>query len=146
MNLYFRTPINQTMETVAKRFDKKLFNFLSPEFSAVKIKRFDGCMTGDEIHLELTTLGMHQDWVSVITSHREDSQEWGFIDEGKILPWPLKRWHHHHRVVKTSEFRCEIIDDIHYECPNQALEKIMYPVLWSVFAIRPGRYKKFFRN
>ena len=146
MNLLLKTQINQPLKMVAKKFNRDLFEFLTPAWAAAKLRRFDGCKQGDEVHLALSVAGIKQDWISVITSNVDTENEWSFVDEGKILPWPIKKWHHHHKVIRISEYRVEIIDDIHYECANEALEKMIYPVMWATFSIRPGRYRKFFRN
>jgi ligand-binding SRPBCC domain-containing protein len=146
MNLFFRTPLSQPVKAVAKKFDRELFDFLTPAWASVKTVRFDGCKTGDEIHLELKVAGLPQKWVSVVTETKDEPQEWSFVDEGKVLPWPLKGWRHHHKIVRTSDFRSEIIDDITYECASPVLEKLIYPMMWATFSMRPGRYKKYFRN
>ncbi len=146
MKLLFRTPLPQPVKAVAKKFDRHLFDYLTPAWASVKTVRFDGCNVGDEIHLLMKLGGIPQEWVSVITETRDEPQEWAFVDEGKILPWPLKGWRHQHRILRTGEFRCEVIDDITYECATPALEKMIYPLLWVTFSMRPGRYKKYFRN
>ncbi len=101
---------------------------------------------GNEIHLELTTLGLKQLWRSLITEESQTEKEWSFVDEGKLLPWPLTQWRHHHRVVSLGESSSKIIDDINFECIHPGLNALMYPVLWSTFAVRPARYKKFFQG
>lgn len=146
MKMIFRTPLNLSVDEVKSKFNRELFEFLAPQWAAFNLERFDGCKVGDEVHIELSLLGMKKKWVSLITHEGEDSSGWSFIDEGKILPWPLSKWKHHHRVEKLSATSCEIVDDIEYEVKNPALEKIMYPVLWSSFAIRPDLYKKYFEG
>ena len=116
---------------------------LTPPWVKINLLRFDGCQTNDEIHLELQSF-VKQKWVSLITHHTEDGKEWSFIDEGKILPWPLHTWKHHHRVISLDEKRSEIIDDINFECSPRWLNYFVYPVLWMTFSIRPRRYRLFF--
>jgi ligand-binding SRPBCC domain-containing protein len=91
-------------------------------------------------------LGNQQKWVSVITHEMQDSGEWSFVDEGKIMPWPLATWKHHHRVVSLGDNSSKIIDDITFECAHSWMNVFMYPALWLTFAIRPHRYKKFFQG
>lgn len=146
MKMLFRTPLNLSYEEVKAGFNRELFEFLAPQWAAFNLERFDGCKVNDEVHIELNLLGMKKKWVSLITHEGEDSSGWSFIDEGKVLPWPLAKWKHHHRVDKISDSRSEIVDDIEFEVRNPALGKLIYPVLWSSFAIRPDLYKKYFEG
>ncbi len=146
MNLKFKTPVPSSLDKVKSGFNKKLFEFLTPPWVSIALERFDGCKTHDEIHLKMKQAGLTQQWVSVVTSEEESTHEWSFVDEGKLLPWPLKKWRHHHRVIKTSETAVEIVDDIFYQCSPKILGVIIYPVLWSTFAIRPSRYVEYFKS
>lgn len=146
MKLIFETPIALPFEKIRDRFDQDLFLYLSPPLIPSRLKRFDGCKKGDEVHIELGPSPLSQQWVSLITSDETNERGWSFIDEGKVLPWPLKYWKHHHRVDKISETESMIVDDIQYECAPAFLTPVMKPFLWSVFAIRPARYKNFFKE
>ena len=145
MRILFKTPVSLPFENIREKFDQKLFYYLSPPIIPFKILRFDGCKKDDEIHLELGFLSVKQKWVSVITSEETNLKGWSFIDEGKVLPWPLSYWKHHHRVDKISENESEIVDDIEYKCSPEFMGPLVAPFLWSLFAIRPYRYKKFFK-
>lgn len=146
MKLFFKTPVDKPFEKIRDQFNRDLFISLSPSFIPFNLKRFDGCKKGDEVHIELGPAGLTQNWVSLITFEETNASGWSFIDEGKVLPWPLKYWKHHHRVDKISELQSQIVDDITYECSPAFLTPMIKPFLWSVFAIRPGRYKKFFKD
>lgn len=147
MKLIFKTPINRPFEKVRDGFTQDLFIYLAPPLIPFRLKRFDGCKKGQEVHIEMSPLPcVKQDWVSVMTFEETNAQGWSFIDEGKVLPWPLNRWKHHHRVDRVDENRCLIVDDISYECAPAFLGPLIKPFLWMVFAIRPGRYKKYFQG
>ncbi len=146
MRIYFETPINLPFEKVKDQFNRELFLCLSPDLIPFELKRFDGCKKGDEVHLILGPKGFRQEWVSLITLDETTEKGWSFIDEGTKLPWPLKTWKHQHRVDKVSDSECKIVDDIQYQCSPTFLGPWMKPFLWSVFAVRPGRYKKFFKE
>jgi ligand-binding SRPBCC domain-containing protein len=146
MKLYFETPIQLPFEKIRDRFNRDLFVFLSPGFIPSTLKRFDGCKKGDEVHIELGFSWLPQKWVSIISLEETNASGWLFIDEGKILPWPLSFWKHQHRVDKISDNESKIVDDIHYECSPAFLAPIIRPFIWSVFAIRPKRYQKFFKD
>lgn len=146
MKIYFETEINLPFEEVRDQFSKDLFVSLAPALIPFKLKRFDGCKAGDQVHIELGPGIFSQEWVSLITFEETNASGWSFIDEGKVLPWPLSYWKHHHRVDKLGPTKCRIVDDINYECSPSVLTFLFKPFLWSVFSIRPERYKKFFQG
>lgn len=146
MKLLFETTIGKNYLRIKEGFNKELFLYLKPPGVSVDLERFDGCSPGDEVHLGLNTLGFKQKWISLITEETQDENEWSFVDEGKSLPWPLVKWKHHHKVIALNEGSSKIIDDISYSCASGVMEKLIYPALWSSFAVRPAKYKKFFKD
>ncbi len=147
MKLYFETTVSSPFETVKENFNEKLFTALKPPGLGFTIKRFDGIHKGNEIHLEINLPSLlPTKWVSVVTHEEGSARTWSFIDEGKILPWPLTKWRHVHWVVKLNEKHSKIIDDIYFECSPSFLEGALKPVLWSAFAVRPSLYKKYFKD
>jgi ligand-binding SRPBCC domain-containing protein len=146
MKLYFETPLSKPFEKVRDQFNRELFLFLSPGFIPSELTRFDGCKKGDEVHIKLGPSLFAQTWVSHITFEETNAAGWSFIDEGKVLPWPLKYWKHHHRVDKISSTECKIVDDINFECSPFFMNPLVKPFLWMVFAIRPDRYKRYFKD
>lgn len=146
MKLIFRTPLSQPVEKIKEGFNRDLFIYLSPPLIPFDLKRFDGCMAGDEVHIELGVFPLRQKWVSLITFEETNQKGWSFVDEGKILPWPLTYWRHHHRVDRISDNESEIVDDITFKCSPFFLTPLIKPFLWALFSIRPGRYKKFFKE
>jgi ligand-binding SRPBCC domain-containing protein len=144
MKLLFETPVPQPVGVIKAGFTRELFQYLDPGFIPSELLRFDGCHPGNEVHIAIGVPGLRQKWISIITAEEETEQGWSFIDEGKVLPWPLKKWKHHHRVDKISASESSIVDDIQYECSPAFLTPLMKPFLWMVFAVRPSRYKKFF--
>lgn len=146
MRILFETEISLNYLKIKERFNRELFLFLKPPGVKLDLQRFDGCAPGDEVHLALNSMGLKQKWVSVMTAEKQDEKEWSFVDEGKLLPWPLKYWKHHHRVLYLDDNSSKIIDDITFNSAYPWLDALMYPVLWSSFAIRPARYRKFFQG
>ncbi len=146
MRLLFESIVDKPYLKVKDGFDLKLFRALKPPLVKMFVARFDGCSPGNEVHIELNTLGKKQKWISVITREMQDEKEWSFVDEGKTMPWPLAKWKHHHRVVSLDDNSSKIIDDITYQCVHSWMDMFMYPFLWLTFAIRPSRYKKYFRG
>jgi ligand-binding SRPBCC domain-containing protein len=146
MKLIFKTKISLPFQTIKEHFNQELFVYLAPGIIPFNLKRFDGCKPGDEVHIDLGVAPLKQNWVSIITSDENSEDGWSFVDEGRVLPWPLKYWKHHHRVDKISENESCIVDDIIYECSPSFLTPIMKLFFWPMFAIRPKRYKKFFKD
>ena len=144
MKILFETPIPLPVEEVRRGFDEKLFNFLKPAWMPSQLIRFDGCAPGDQVHLRVGPLG--QAWESTITGQTDSEQGWSFTDEGKVLPWPLKRWHHHHRVDRVSPKDSLIVDDISFDCGTRVLSLLTWPMLWLVFSVRPNKYKSYFQG
>ena len=107
------------------------------------VERFDGCKKGDEVHLKMDLFGLlNQKWVSHITDDFRSDYEIHFVDEGAILPPPLKKWKHIHRIQKINELSSYIIDDIEFTCGNPALDLLIYPALYAMFFYRKPIYKK----
>lgn len=146
MNLLFKTKIGLPFEKIREQFNRELFIKLAPSFIPFHLARFDGCQKGQEVHLELGPKVLSQKWVSLITYEETNASGWSFIDEGKILPWPLSSWKHHHRVDVISPKESLVVDDINYECSPSFLTPLIKPFLWMVFSIRPKRYQKFFKE
>jgi len=146
MKLYFETPTERPFTEIRDQFNRGRFIYLSPALVPFEIRRFDGCKKGDEIHINLGINGLTRKWVSLITFEETNAAGWSFIDEGKLLPFPLKYWKHHHRVDKISAQKSLIVDDITFECQPAFLTPVTRALLWTVFSVRPGRYKKFFEG
>ncbi len=144
MKLIFQARVESNLKTIQSRFDRELFTALKPPLVGMNLIRFDGCKKGDEVHLETGLPGFMQKWVSVITDENETEQEWFFVDEGRVLPFPLKRWRHTHRVIRDGEGGAVIRDEIEFGCANPAIEFCMAPALWAAFSVRPGRYRRIF--
>ncbi|HXH30723.1 MAG TPA: hypothetical protein VNJ01_07905 [Bacteriovoracaceae bacterium] len=142
MRIQFSARVRQSVDVIRERFDESLFTALMPAWVPSKLVRFDGCAPRDEVHLVVGPL--HQDWVSVITKETQTPSGWSFVDEGKLLPWPFRSWHHHHRVDRISEDESLIVDDITYQCKPGLLSIFAWPVLWLVFSSRPASYQRYF--
>ena len=65
-----------------------------------------------------------------------------FIDRGVIIPPPIKSWLHIHRIERSGENSCNVIDDIEYSTGNAFIDKLIYPALYAMFAMRKPIYKR----
>ncbi|MEM9831083.1 MAG: hypothetical protein AAF944_10625 [Bacteroidota bacterium] len=143
MQLTIRTSVAQDYVSVKQGFTQDLFTSLSPPFPPVKLKRFDGSQKGDIVELELNFLLFRQTWRSLIIDEGQTADEWYFIDEGVKLPFFLKFWKHHHRVLR-QENGSQIVDDIRFRSPFWLMDFLLYPVLALQFLYRKPIYKKIF--
>jgi ligand-binding SRPBCC domain-containing protein len=142
MKIYISTKVENKLENIHAKFNRDLFEKLSPPLVGLKIERFDGCLKGDEIHLLLDTLGIRKtSWISIITTSEINAKEFYFIDEGLVLPPPLVYWKHVHRVEKIDDNNCFVIDNIEYKTKSLMMDKILYPALYSIFLYRCPIYK-----
>ncbi|HEY0110143.1 MAG TPA: hypothetical protein VGB67_10975 [Fibrella sp.] len=143
MKITIRTYVNCPLPAVWAGFDQSLFNRLSPPFPPVRVLRFDGCMTGDVVSLELNFILFRQVWNSDIIDQKETEDEIYFIDQGTKLPFFLKAWHHKHRLIRQGEGTV-IADEITFQTPNRLLDYVMYPLMWVQFAYRKPIYRRAF--
>ncbi len=145
MKLVLKTKVKAYYKDVMARFDRDLFLALAPPFPPVELKKFTGSETGDEVHIWFKS-PVNKDWISDIMDHGVNEKEAYFVDVGRVVPPPLKRWAHRHVVRHISEESCEIIDDMEYDCGNGVLNVLMYPALLLGFLPRKIIYKRYFNK
>lgn len=149
MRIICKTQVDQALPQVWAGFDRRLFERLTPAFPPVRIIRFDGCLRGDVVHLQLNFFLFRQDWISLIVDQKTTPDEIYFIDQGSRLPFFLSYWQHKHRLCrvtdpKTAQEQTVIIDDITFRTPFLLTNVLVYPVLWIQFMGRKFTYKKSF--
>jgi ligand-binding SRPBCC domain-containing protein len=145
MKILIQTQVNQEFRTVWDGFDLSLFEILSPPFPPVKVLRFDGCLKGNFVSLELNFLLFKQTWTSEITEQQATDDEIYFIDEGTKLPFFLSYWQHKHRVVRNPSGGTLIIDDISFKTPTLFTNYLFYPLMYLQFLMRKPIYRKVFQ-
>jgi ligand-binding SRPBCC domain-containing protein len=145
MRIIIKTKVGQDYKTVFSKFDLYFFKMLKPPFIGFKVNRFDGCETGDEVHVEFNTLGWKQEWKALIIEKTETDNEIYFVDEGLQLPRPLKKWRHKHIIAKFIDSTI-IIDNIAYITNSIFLDILLYPVMYLQFFLRKGVYKSYFKK
>lgn len=140
------TEVKNSIQNIKNGFNKSLFKKLTPPGVKVDLLRFDGCSQGDEVHLSISNLLMKEaKWISLISEEVQTSEMWKFVDVGKVLPWPLKTWEHHH-IVKMVNDKVYIVDQIQYSCGNSILEVLFYLPLYLQFYYRKPIYRKEFNQ
>ncbi|GAB4014590.1 hypothetical protein GCM10028808_37490 [Spirosoma migulaei] len=149
MHIVLKTRVNQPLLAVWAGFTRALFERLTPAFPPVKVVRFDGCLRGDVVHLQLNFLFFQQDWISLIVDQQTGQEEIYFIDQGTQLPFFLSHWKHRHGLrrsvdLQTGSEQTIIIDDITFKTPFLLTNYLFYPVLWLQFAYRKPIYRRVF--
>lgn len=145
MHIRIVSPVAGAYREVMARFDRSLFEALTPPGVGVKLIRFDGSRKGDKVHLQLMLLGfIRQDWISDIIEDHDTGTEAYFLDKGVKLPFFLSFWEHKHIVRAKGQKDSEIIDEITYKSPFFLLSLLVYPVLYVQFASRRPIYERYF--
>lgn len=139
MKLILRSKVQADMKTVHGRFDADLFHYLLPP--GARLLHFGGSKTGDTVHLKLPLVGQ---WLSEITEDYCSEDLCYFIDEGKILPLPLKAWRHKHVLVRTGTHTV-VEDHMCFSTGSQTFDLLCYPFLWLAFVPRTWQYKRYFK-
>lgn len=143
MNLKLTTIVNGNYKVVMSRFDRDLFEALTPKQGQLEIVEFTGSKKGDRVHLRFLS-PIKADWVSLITEDGVNEQQAYFVDEGETLPFPLRYWHHRHVVEKVTEDTSRIVDDITFKGPNALVTLLMYPAIFIGFYPRKRIYRAYF--
>ena len=145
MKLSLSTKVDCSVLRVKEGFTIELFKALAPPFPKLEVKRFDGCEKNDLVKLELNFFTHKQTWMSLIIHEQTNDELFEFIDIGKKLPFPFKKWKHHHLVEKSGTGSI-ISDNIEYSTGIGLFNILIYPILLLQFAYRQPVYRKLFTN
>ncbi len=144
MEIIIKTKVEQSIKEVWNGFNQSLLLKLSPPLPKVTIKKFDGSLKDDEVHLELDLIIFKQEWKSLITEDFQSDGEMYFIDEGTQLPFFIKYWKHKHLMQKSGK-GTQIVDHINFKTPSVLLDFIFYPLLYFQFLYRKPIYQREFK-
>lgn len=146
MHVTLRTAVSQPPAVVMAGFTRELFVALAPPFPRLRLLRFDGCHSGDRVEIELDTLVKRLSWTSLIVD--DGTQPDGthfFVDEGQVLPPPLRFWRHRHLIQPGPNGGSVIVDALEYRTASRLLDALIYPAMWAQFAWRRPIYRRWFR-
>lgn len=143
MKLKISTEVGQALPQVILGFNEDLFKKLSPPFPKVILKRFDGCLKGDIVSLELDFLIFKQMWTSEIISYESNPEKFEFVDKGIELPFFLMSWQHRHTLLLENGV-VSIVDDINFSSNFKFFDYLLFPVMYLQFFFRKPIYKKVF--
>ena len=146
MHVILRTAVAQPPAQVMAGFTRELFIALAPPFPKLRLLRFDGCRTDDQVEIELDTLVKRLPWTSLIVDDGQLADgTLFFVDEGQTLPPPLRYWRHRHLIQPGPQGGSIIVDDLEYRTATPALDALLYPAIWAQFAWRKPIYRRWFR-
>jgi ligand-binding SRPBCC domain-containing protein len=143
MQIKVKTQVFESRSKVWAGFNKDLFMALAPAYPRLEVTRFDGCETGDEVHIVLHTGFVSLNWNARIVSHSFSNEANEFIDEGSVLPFPLVFWRHVHRI-EDSPNGCIITDHVFYRTRIFLIDILLYPFLFLTVYQRKRAYRKFY--
>lgn len=143
MRFVLRTQVDGYYKEVMRKFDLALFEALKPKGAKMEIVQFTGSETGDVVELKFI-FPLKARWVSKIIDHGADEDKAYFIDQGEVLPFPLRNWKHKHIVEKHSDTQSIIVDDISFSSGYELIDLLIYLPLLLSFYPRKGVYKKYF--
>lgn len=126
-------------------FTRALFEALAPPFPRLEVVRFDGSRRGDQVEISLHTGVKRLPWTSLITEDGvlPDGTHY-FVDEGQVLPPPLRYWRHRHLLAPGPAGGCVIVDNLEYRTASPVLDALLYPAMWAQFAWRQPIYRRWF--
>lgn len=108
-----------------------------------KLIEFGGSKAGDVVHLKFG-FPFFTEWISEITEDHHTEGTSYFIDEGRKLPFGLKRWHHKHIVHRSGDKNSIIEDNMQFSSGWLFFDLLLYPLLFLAFLPRVVQYKNYF--
>jgi len=140
MNITLRSKVKGELIAIYNRFDDNLFRYLLPP--GAQLIEFGGSKKGDVVHLKLPIAG---EWVSEITENGASEDTCYFIDEGRELPFPLKKWKHKHILHRAGNSTI-IEDNMNFSTGYIITNILFYPILFLSFLPRLWQYNHYFQR
>jgi len=134
----------QSFELVSENFSQDLFLAIAPAFPPSELIGFDGDKVGGLVQMKIGVGVLSKIWISEIVSREKTRDKMEFIDVGRQLPPPLKKWRHRHVVKRERDGSTSIIDDIQFTSGWKMIDYGIYPVLKFMFSKRTRAYRKYF--
>ena len=103
---------------------------------------YGGSTKGDRVHLKLPLAG---EWISEITENGRSAGMYYFVDEGRKLPFPFKKWKHNHTLQSAGK-ETIIEDHIGFSTGTLLTDILVHPFLFLSFLPRVWQYKRYFNN
>lgn len=146
MRFQILTKVRGDHRSVFLKFDQSLLLKLTPPGMKMELIRFqEPDAPNGSIQLRVTILGIiRQDWENVFSHYELGPEECHFVDEGKVLPFPMRLWRHDHRVLADGPDHAIINDDITFKTTFLLMDWLLFPILWLQFRYRRPIYRRIF--
>ena len=128
--------------TVIKSFHD--FNFIEflIKLQPVRIKYWNGINNGQEAAFKFWFFG----WREFKVVHKNYKKEINYLyfeDIGRVLPFGIIFWHHHHTILSYGNGTM-IIDKVHFDFDNFQKKILFYPIMLFPIIIRKLTYRLWF--
>jgi len=140
MNITLRSKVDKNITAVYEGFNEDLFTYLLPP--GAQLLEFGGSEKGDIVHLKLPLAG---EWKSEIVENGKTQDSFYFIDEGRTLPFPLRKWRHVHSLQRSGNSTI-IMDDMTFSTGTILTDLLFYPFIFLGFYPRKWQYGKYFNK
>jgi ligand-binding SRPBCC domain-containing protein len=146
MRLQIKTSVQGNHVEVFKRFDHSLLLQLTPPGMRMELLHFEEPhLPGSCIRIRVTILGLiRQNWENVFSDYDIGPAECHFVDTGRKMPFPMRRWRHDHRVIADGADRAIINDDVTFETGFLLTDWLLRPIMWLQFRYRRPIYRRLF--
>ncbi len=146
MRFQILTRVKGDHREVFRQFDQNLLLQLNPPGVRLQILDFqEPDVPGGRIKLRVTILGsIRQDWENEFSQYELSDRECHFVDEGVLMPFPIRKWRHDHRILADGPGRAIINDDITFKTGFFLMDWMMFPILWLQFRYRRPIYRRKF--
>ncbi len=146
MRFQIKTRVKGGHREVFHGFDHNLLLQLSPPGFKLELLHAQDPQEPDSfIRLRMTIFGLvKQEWENDFSHYELGSRECHFVDEGRIMPFPIRKWRHDHRVLADGATHAIINDDVTFKTVFFLLDWLLFPVLWLQFRYRRPIYRRVF--
>ncbi len=146
MRFQILTRVQGSHRDVFLKFDHSLLTQLTPPGIRMELLHAqEPSEPGAYIQLRVTILGIiRQNWENAFSHYALGELECHFVDEGRVMPFPIRYWRHDHRVLADGAHHAIINDDVTFKTGFFLLDWIMYPILWMQFRFRQPIYRRVF--
>lgn len=142
MRFKISTKVQNSLNEIIPQFNQDLFQKLSPPFPPAKLHRFDGCKLGDQFIIELNFFKKFL-WEGEVTKEELKENTYLFVDEGRVLPFGMKKWVHHHWMIKNAPNETTILDDVEFTSGNLIWDIFLFIGFYGMMVYRKPLYKKY---
>lgn len=145
MRILIETKVERNAAEVFEGFNRQLFEYLMPPSFLAAADLYEGDDPGCLVRVRFKWPFTSVMEVEIVERQLHTGESF-FVDEGRELPFPLKKWRHKHMVKWAGEAQSIIVDDIQFDSGRNWVNFLMYPFLYTAFYLRKPKYQSYFRT